>query len=120
MPHFQALFCERFKCPVSQFEEKVFRKCLYWHARPFAPVLRLLMPKLFAEDFKFIRYLGASTGLREAVVDLMNFRDTNLGRAGFWRGELKLRVSGRKASKLAQELFRTSGQGGGKSIEART
>ena len=83
----------------------MFRECLYWHARFLAPVLRRLNPDFFAQDFKFIRYLGTSTGLREAGVDLRNFRDVNLGKPSFWRTSLKIRVSGRKASKLAQQLF---------------
>ena len=99
------LVCQRFNCPTSEYEERVFRKCLYWHARLLAPVVRRLNPGFFAEDFKFIRYLGASTGLREVITDLMNFRDANLGQASFWRTTLKIRVSGRKASRLAQQLF---------------
>ena len=78
---------------------------MYWHARLLAPVVRRLNPDIFTEDFKFIRYLGESTGLRETSADLMNFRDANLGKPSFWRTGLKIRVSGRKASRLAQQLF---------------
>jgi len=99
------LFCQRFQCPASEFEARAFKKCLYWHARLLAPMMRRLKPDFFAEDFKFIGYLGASTGLREIDVDLMNFRDVNLGRPSSWRTTLKLRVSGRKAGRLAHELF---------------
>ena len=102
---FQLLFCQLFHCPPSDYEERVFRKCLYWHARFLAPVLRRLSPHFFAEDFKFIRYLGASTSLREVEVDLLNLRDVNLGKPRFWRTGLKIRLSGRKASHLAQQLF---------------
>jgi hypothetical protein len=102
---FQLLVCQRFDCPTSAYEERVFRECLYWHARLLAPVLRKLKPDFFAEDFKFIGYLGASAGLREVIADLMNFRDANLGEPRFWRTALKIRVSGRKASRLAQQPF---------------
>ncbi len=105
---FRALFCQAFNCPPSEYEERAFRKCLYWHARLVAPLLRPLSPHFFEEDFKFIRYLGASTGLRDANVDLLNFRDLNLGRPTFWRTSLKLRVSGRKASSLVQRFFAKS------------
>jgi hypothetical protein len=70
------------------------------------------MPDFFAEDFKFIRYLGAATGLREADVDVMNFRDVNLGKPRFWRTGFKIRVSGRKASRLAHELFAAQREAG--------
>ncbi len=104
-PEFQLLACQRFNCPTSEYEERVFKKCLYWHARLLVPVVRRLKPDFFAEDVKFIRYLGASTGLREVDADLMSFRDANLGRPSFWRTTLKIRVSGRKASRLAQQLL---------------
>jgi len=59
----------------------------------------------FAMDFEFIRYLGESIGLREAGADLLSFRDANLGKPSFWRTGLKIRVSGRKANRLARQLF---------------
>jgi hypothetical protein len=99
------LVCQRFNCPTSEYEERVFRNCLYWHARLLAPVVRRLNPGFFAEDFKFIRYLGESASFREASVDLVNFHDANLGNRSFWRTALRFRVSGRKASALAQKLL---------------
>ncbi|HWW02905.1 MAG TPA: hypothetical protein VNZ64_24610 [Candidatus Acidoferrum sp.] len=102
---FQELFCQRFNCSPSEYEERAFRVCLYWHARWLAPVLRKLKPDLFAEDFKFIRYLGASTGLSKAGLDLLDFRHVNLGKRSFWRISLRIRLSSRKASRLAQQLF---------------
>jgi hypothetical protein len=104
-PQFSALFCQRFNCHASEYEERVFNHCLYWHAKLLAPVLRVVRPNFFAEDLKFIRYLGASTGVREAEIDLLNFRDANAGRGSFLRTNLKIRVSGRKAGRLAQRLF---------------
>ncbi len=78
---------------------------MYFHAKFLAPGLLMLKPDLFAEDFKFIRYLGDSTGLREVGLDLLNFRDANRGKPSFWRTSLRLRVSGRKAGRLARQLF---------------
>ena len=101
----QFLFCQRFRCPPSEYEERAFRKCLYWQGRLLAPVVRRLNPDFFVEDFKFIRYLGESTGLREVGVDLLSFRDANVGKPSFWRTTLKIRVSGRKAGRLARRLF---------------
>lgn len=99
------MFCHRFNCPASEYEEMAFRACLYWHARPLAPVLRRMKPDFFAEDFRFIRYLGEATSVREAKANAADFRDTNLARPSFWRSRLKIRVSGRKATGLAYELF---------------
>jgi hypothetical protein len=68
-------------------------------------VLRRLKPDFFAEDFDFVRYLGASTGLQEVRLELLNFRDANQGRPSFWRTSLNIRVSGRKAARLARQLL---------------
>ena len=101
----QSLFCERFGCSEAEYEERAFKRCLYWHARLLAPALRLLSPGLFDWDFKFIRYLGAATDWREAKTDVNNFHVLNDGTPSFWRELLRLRVSGRKATELAYQLF---------------
>ena len=102
---FKALFCERFHCPPAEYEARAFRKCLYWHARFLAPVLRILKRDFFAEDVKLIQYLGEVTGLREANLEVLTFQDANRTKSGFLRTDLRIRVSGRKAASLAQHLF---------------
>src|SRR5258708_33532548 len=102
---FRFLFCERFNCFPSEYAERAFRECSYWHARLLAPVLLQVKPKFFAEDFKFIRYLGEATDVREANANAADFQDANFARSWSWRRRLKLRVSGRKATRLAYGLF---------------
>jgi len=109
---FQTLFCQRFRCPASAYELRAFNRCLYWHAKLLAPILRRLHPAFFVEDFKFIRNLGESTGVRDADVDVLNFHDVNAGKPTFWRTGCKLRVSGRRASRLAHQLFRAEREAG--------
>ena len=102
---FKSLFCEKFGCPPARYEDRAFRKCLYWHALFLAPVIRLIRPDFFFEDFKFIRYLGDSLGVRDATVDIRNYGDVNRRNLGFLRTGLKIRVSGQKASRLVHQLF---------------
>ena len=102
---FKSLFCERFKCASSDYEEKAFQKCLYFHARLLAPVIRRVHPEFFLEDFRFIGYFGSSTGIREATNDVINYSNGNHGNRGSWRARLKLRASGRKATRLVSETF---------------
>ena len=104
---FQVLFSQRFECPVSEYETRAFKECLYWHARLVAPLVRRLKPDFFEEDFKFIRSLGAALSTHEADVSVRKFRDLNLGQPSFWRTGLKIRVSGRRAIRLTHELFAT-------------
>jgi hypothetical protein len=64
-----------------------------------------MKPDFFAEDLKFIRNLGAVTGLREAGAEAQDFHQVNRARPSFFRTGLRIRVSGRKATRLAQVLF---------------
>jgi hypothetical protein len=102
---FQAVFCQHFNCPLSGYEQRAFRELLYSHARLVAPVLATLRPDFFAEDFRFIRYLGEATDLREAKASAAEFQDSNAARRGFLRTRLRIRVSGWKATQLAHRLF---------------
>jgi hypothetical protein len=104
------LFCEKFECSPENYEERAFRKFLYWHARFLAPVIRIVYPGFFLEDFKFIRYLGDSVDTRQARVDVLDFKDINRKRWRMLHGSLRIRVSGRKASRLALQLFGTVDQ----------
>lgn len=64
-----------------------------------------MRPRLFADDLKFIRDLGDATDLTEAKASVEEFQDINFARRGFLRRRLKIRVSGRKAMRLARELL---------------
>ena len=102
---FKTLFCEKFGCPPEDYEERAFRKFLYWHARLIAPLLRLVRPKHFSDDFEFIRFLGASLDVRQARVDTMDFRDLDRKNWRFLHSGLMIRVSHRKARRVAFQLL---------------
>ena len=102
---FLVLFSHEFECPFSEYQQRAFRELLYWHARPIAGLIRKLRPGFFADDFNFIHYLGETTNLREVKATAAEFRDTNVARQNFWRTRLKIRVSGRLATRLAHDLF---------------
>jgi hypothetical protein len=104
----KSLFCERFGCSPEEYEERAFRKCLYWHAWFLAPLIRLVKPGFFVQDFKFIRYLGDSVGVREVGVDLAEFEDFNRGQPRFLRTGLRIRVSAQKAGRLAYRLIQAA------------
>ncbi len=112
---FLALYCDRFQCPPQNYEKRAFAKCLYWHAKPLALVLQKLEPSLFQRDYAFIRYLGEAPDIREAMAAASSFRNANHANQSFLRTGLRIRVSGRKAVKLARRLFAGEGE-----AEART
>ncbi len=102
---FKDLFCQQRRCPESEYTERAFQECLYGHARFLAPLLRRRSPKLFAPDLRFIEHLGHARGMREAKADMQDFDDVNRGPTSFLRRTLKLRVSGRKAMRMAGHIF---------------
>ena len=104
----RSIFCERFGCAPAEYEQRALRKCLYLHARLAAPLLRWLNPGRFKRDLLFIHYLGNATNLEEAAAEVFDLRYEEGLQPRFARKTLRLRVSGRKASKLALLLFRSS------------
>jgi hypothetical protein len=101
---FKTLYCKYSNCPPTEFEDRTFRACLYGRAKLMEPVIRLVRSRFFAEDYSFIEALGGAKNLQDVRVALSNFRDAEQ-MGGFFRRRLKLRVSGRKAARLAQGLF---------------
>ncbi len=98
-------FCERFGCAASEFEHRALAKCLYLHARMIAPLLRLLNPKFFERDLRFIHYFGNAKDWQEVSAEVLALRYQDLLHPRFARNALRLRVSGRKANKLAGKLL---------------
>jgi hypothetical protein len=101
----RALFCERFRCPPAKYEKRALRKCLYLHARIIAPVLRWLNPRWFERDLVFIDYFGKARNWREVAAEVAALRYQDATKPRFSRNTLRLRISGRKANKLAAKLF---------------
>src|ERR1700689_4777235 len=103
----RSLFCERFNCPPSEYEERALQKCLYLHARIIAPLLRRLNPGCFERDLVFIDYFGKAKNWREVTTEVDSLHYQDLTKPRFARSALRLRVSGRSANKLAFKLFPT-------------
>ena len=99
------LFCARYHCPASEFEEQALRRCLYWRARLLAPLIRTIQPRFFEPDFALIRYLGTPVGRRNAINELAAYIETIKARGGFARKILRFRVSARKTSDLIALVF---------------
>ncbi len=103
---FRRLFGERFGCADSEYTERALEMCLYPQARFVAPLLRRLLPHFFARDLQFLEYLGKAPNMSEAEAEVRIFSQTNQVHRGFLRHRLRLRVSGRRAARLAAQTFR--------------
>jgi hypothetical protein len=100
-----SLFCEFHHCPPEEFEERAFRACLYWRARPLAPILRAILRHYFDPDYAFIHYLAKTPGRRDAMNELAAYVETSKVKGGFARNFLHIRISPRKTSKLIARIF---------------
>ena len=105
-PQLKILFCRHFGCPVADFEKRMFKRCLYAHARFLAPFIRVIRPRFFDPDHAFIEWLGRTTDLSDVMDAATHFHDKVGFQEGFCFNVLKIRVSGSKALRLARKLFR--------------
>jgi hypothetical protein len=87
----------------------VFRKCLYFHARLLAPLLRLIKPDYFERDLRFAHYFGNATDWRQATFEIQSFCYEDHIQPSFARTTLRLRVSGRKANEVVLKFFPLAG-----------
>src|SRR5687767_5707635 len=106
---FRERFCEQFKCEDSNFEERVFWRCLN---RPHAWIFaKFLFPKnraIFKEDLDFIHELG---GIRDPLTfknEVNRYHGRNVREKGWIRGAFGIRVSGKRVMKLKNRLFRNA------------
>ena len=107
---FKSLFCEKFGCSPEQYEELAFRMFLFPHARFLAPVIRIFRRDFFRDDFNFIRYLGESLDVRQAKVDVLDFKDVGRKNWRLLHTGLRIRVSHRKVRRIAFQVFGKFGQ----------
>jgi hypothetical protein len=105
---FRERFCERYHCEPSAFEERAFFKCVPLRVWPLAKILFRRDPGIFKEDLEFMRELG---GIRDPLIfksELNRYHGRNVRERGFIRGFLGVRVSGKRAIKLKNRLFRAA------------
>ncbi|MBI5478009.1 MAG: hypothetical protein HY906_04090 [Deltaproteobacteria bacterium] len=102
---FREACCERFGVGPEAFEDAVLRHCLYPHARPVARLLRRRARRgYFDPDLDLIRAVAECTGL-SAMAATLNVHRYHHADAGFWRGLLRVRLSGRRLMDLGAELL---------------
>jgi len=100
----KAVFCGRFDCSPEHFEQLAFRHCLPGHARILAPLVLRFAPRFFQADLQLIRDLGNVSDWRSARAEILIFQE-DAANATFLRRTLRIRVSGRKAARLAGSLL---------------
>src|SRR5262249_35501562 len=98
---FRTAFCKKFQCSREDFNERVFWKFLYRHALPFAASLGWMNREFFQPDLDLIHSLASTTTLSEVKAEASFIRHDQRMQAGFLRGTLRMRISGRRLADLA-------------------
>jgi hypothetical protein len=103
---FRHLFSGKYGVSPEQFERKLFRRCLFRHALPFAWFLQRCDPDFFREDYEMLRDVATARNTEEVICEVNRFfgrnaRDKNILRTAFY-----FRVSGKRVLKLYRQLIR--------------
>lgn len=96
---FAELYCARHGIAPDAYQQTVFRRALYPHARPFVWLLTLLERDYFAADLDLVRAAGLARKLGEYVNDSEEFVHHPANR-GAMRRFFRLLVSVRRLRTL--------------------
>lgn len=110
MTSLKSAYCQKYDCSPDQFEEKVFRKCLYPQARLVASFIRLFSHRFFFYDFELLNSVGEASTLSEIVADIGAFRCNPRWQGGVLRRTLRIRISGKRLIALAKGLLKEESQ----------
>ncbi len=106
---FRVLCCRHFGCASQEYELKVFWYCMHDHALVPARILHKFDREFFWWDFLLIRSLAVVTTIEEMEAELNNYR-YQYRVFGFFRRNLRIRVSGQKILDLSHKLFSSEKQ----------
>ena len=96
--------CEQFGLHPNQYENVVFRRCLYRKALVLRPLLQCYNRNFFAPDHDFIRRVGKIRRREELLRELDEFY-YHPKNGGWLRRRFNLRISCRKLVALAREVM---------------
>jgi hypothetical protein len=108
---FRQLFSEQSGAAPDQFERKLFYKCLFRHALPFAWMLEKLSPNFFREDFEMLRDVATARNTEEVICELNRFFGRNARDKSFLRPTFYLRISGKRVLRIYRSLTRENQNG---------
>ena len=103
---FRQLFSEKWGLEAGQFERKLFSRCLFRHALPFAWLLRKCDKDFFREDFDMLRDVASARNTDEVICEVNRFYGRNARDKSILRTVFFLRVSGKRVLKVYRSLVR--------------
>lgn len=102
-PTFRERYCAHAGIPPERFEEHLFRRALYFHAKPLQGILDL-MPDYFTADHDFLRSVGDIRSRRFFHAEAGEYQTHSLNR-GILRRIFFLRVSAERVRQFMEECW---------------
>jgi hypothetical protein len=103
---FRQLFSEKWGVDPAEFERRLFRKCLFRHALPFARLIEKLDSDFFKEDYEMLRDVASARSTEEVICEANRFFGRNARDRSFWRTTFYLRISGKRVLNVYRSLIR--------------
>lgn len=97
---FREAYCALMRVPDARFSRDVLFRCMAGWRRPFARLILLTSPEVFASDISIIDGFGAARGVHDCETSLNELESINRVERGFRRGLFGFRVSGKRLSDL--------------------
>jgi hypothetical protein len=103
--NFKTAFCARFEYPHENFEQRVFWNALHPQVKPMAFLISCLRPSFFRSDLDCIRSIATAETKQEIRVIIASLQYDPTFNRGFFRGFLRVRISGRRLARLASKVL---------------
>ena len=99
---FAELFCRAHDVEANDYADAMFWRSLHRRALFVAPFVKLFAPDYFQPDYELIRAVATLTST-QALADALSDFNFHPGNHGWKRRRLKLRVSGRRVTRIVLE-----------------
>lgn len=103
--NFKTAFCARFEHPQENFEKQLFWSALHPKVKPMAFLINCLRPSFFRSDLDCIRSIATAESKREVLAIVNSLQYDPTFKRGFFRGFLRVRISGRRLTRLAGKVL---------------
>jgi len=102
---FKQLFCRYTHSPAEKFEQTLFKRSLYPHARIVAPLLLRFYPGIFREDLAVVQELASVESPDVFQMEVSRFYGRNVRDSNSLRKLLLIRLSGKRLLKWKSKCF---------------
>jgi len=103
--NFKTAYCARFEYPHDNFEKRVFWKALHPETKPIALLINCVWPGFFRSDLDCIRSVATAETKQEVRAIVNSLQYDPAFKRGFIRGFLRVRISGRRLTRLAARVL---------------